>query len=80
MGLIIIDDLDELETRSFWFITKQYKGIDYFLKKYKENVNGAYWTNNFHLAAGYLNEKHATQIKDAFFDDQEEVTIVEYKI
>jgi len=78
MGLILTDL--ELDKRSFWFLTRKYKGKDYFLKQYKEEINGAYWINNFESAAGYLNEQQANKIKKNFFDDQEEVTIVEYKI
>lgn len=70
----------ELEKRSFWFVTRNYNGKDYFLKSFKENINGAYWISDYNLAAGFLNQIHALKIKDDHFSDRDEITIVEHKI
>lgn len=77
--MLEVNDL-KLEKRSFWFITRKHKGKDYFLKNFKESINGAYWTSDYTLATGYLDQMHAFGMKEDHFRDNTEVKVVEYKL
>lgn len=79
MANIRIDDL-ELEKRSFWFLTMEHNGKNYYMKKHNKDANCTQWTKDINFATGFLNALHATKIKQDHFKHRDTVFVIEKEI